>query len=55
MKGKQEKDLLIWIDDAWVERQDMDCLFNDTISMFNMLLQVIDVHAENMVIFYLIN
>jgi aerobic-type carbon monoxide dehydrogenase small subunit (CoxS/CutS family) len=41
MKGKQEKDVLVRIDDAWVERQDMDCLFNDhtqvngAVSMFN--------------------
>jgi len=28
MKGKKEKSLLVRIDDAWVIRDDMDCLLN---------------------------
>ena len=48
MKRKHMDDLLVQIDDAWVNRDDMDCLFHDhmqvngSVSMFNTPFKLIN-------------
>ena len=47
MKRKHMDDLLVQIDDAWVNRDDMNCLFHDHehlnggVSMFNIAFKLI--------------
>jgi len=47
MKQKHMDDLLVQIDDAWVNRDDMNCLFHDHeyvnggVSMFNTAFKLI--------------
>jgi len=57
MKGKKGKSLLVRIDDAWVIRDDIDCLLNGdvqvngAVSILTLLFALADVHAKYMPIF----
>jgi hypothetical protein len=48
MKQKHNDTLLVQIDDAWVIKDDMDCLFHDhehvngAVSMFNIAFKLIN-------------